>query len=294
MSILTEPRSKPPIRVLVPLGVPGKRGSVADVPGPKILLSTTSVFPEASSSAFEIAARLGYDGVELMIGVDAVSTTIGTVEKLSEYHQVPVLSVHAPTLLVTQTTWGSDSWEKLRRSGEAAMRLGADVVVVHPPFRWQRDYAASFVDGIKRLNAEMDVVFAVENMYPWRTPAGHFQAYLPGWDPTGYDYDHLTLDLSHASTSEQASLDLMRVWGQRLAHVHLTDGRGSLKDEHLLPGEGDQQAWAVVAELGATGYTGHIVLEVSTRRARSRHEREEMLRDCLEETRVVLNQEAPA
>ncbi len=280
--------------MLVRLSALGKRGSVADVPGPKILLSTTSVFPEASSSAFEIAARLGYDGVELMIGVDAVSTNIGTVEKLSEYHQVPVLSVHAPTLLVTQTTWGSDSWEKLRRSGEAAIRLGADVVVVHPPFRWQRDYAAGFVKGIKELNSEMNVVFAVENMYPWRTPAGHFQAYLPGWDPTGYDYDHLTLDLSHASTSKLASLDLVRGWGQRLAHVHLTDGRGSLKDEHLLPGEGDQQAWAVVAELAATGYAGHIVLEVSTRRARSRHEREELLRDCLEGTRAALSQEAPA
>ena len=74
----------------------------------KVLLSTTSVFPEASASAFELAASLGYDGIELMVGVDALSTDIDAIEKLSSYHGVPVLSVHAPTLLVTQSTWGSD------------------------------------------------------------------------------------------------------------------------------------------------------------------------------------------
>lgn len=248
---------------------------------PKVLLSTTSVFPEASTSAFELAADLGFDGVELMVGVDALSTDIDSVAKLSDYHGVPVFSVHAPTLLVTQGTWGSDSWDKLRRSGEAVQQLGGDVVVVHPPFRWQRDYGAGFVAGIKRLNAESDVIFAVENMYPWRTPARHFQAYLPGWDPTPYDYDHLTLDLSHASTARHRSMDLVHAWGERLAHVHLTDGRGSFKDEHLMPGEGDQEAWEVVEYLSRTGYTGHIVLEVSSRRAKSRHEREELLSAAL-------------
>ena len=254
----------------------------------KILLSTTSVYPEASTSAFELASDLGFDGVELMVGVDSLSTDIDSVSKLAEYHGVPVLSVHAPTLLVTQGTWGSDSWDKLRRSGEAVARLGGNVVVVHPPFRWQREYGAGFVAGIKELNATSEVMFAVENMYPWRTPGRHFQAYLPGWDPTPYDYDHLTLDLSHASTSQRQSLDLVHAWGKRLAHVHLTDGRGSFKDEHLMPGEGDQAAWEVVEYLARTGYTGHIVLEVSSRRAKSRHEREVLLGESLESIRKAV------
>ncbi|MBB1483999.1 sugar phosphate isomerase/epimerase [Tessaracoccus sp. MC1865] len=254
----------------------------------KVLLSTTSVYPEASASAFELAAALGYDGIELMVGVDALSTDIAAVEKLANYHGVPVLSVHAPTLLITQGTWGSDAWGKLKRSGEAVQHLGGDVVVVHPPFRWQREYGAGFVEGIKRLNAEGDVKFCVENMFPWRTPAGPMQTYLPGWDPTPYDYDHLTLDLSHASTSQRQSMDFVHAWGDRLANVHFTDGRGSFKDEHLLPGEGDQNAWGVLAEIVRTGYTGHIVLEVSTRRARSRHEREDLLGGALQTVRDTL------
>lgn len=254
----------------------------------KILLSTTSVFPEASTSAFELAADLGYDGIELMVGVDALSTDIDSVAKLAEYHGVPVLSLHAPTLLVTQGTWGSDPWDKLRRSGEAVKQLGGNVVVVHPPFRWQRDYGAGFVEGIKELNAASDVIYAVENMYPWRTPGRHFQAYLPGWDPTPYDYDHLTLDLSHASTAQRHSMDLVHAWGKRLAHLHLTDGTGSFKDEHLMPGEGDQGAWEVVEHLSRTGYDGHIVLEVSSRRARTRHERELLLGECLANIRKAV------
>ncbi len=254
----------------------------------KVLLSTTSVYPESTASAFELASNLGYDGVELMVGIDPLTTDVEAIAKLSEYHDVQVHSVHAPCLLVSQNTWGSDPWEKLDRSARAAHRFGADVVVVHPPFRWQKEYGEGFVDGIRRLNRESGVKFAVENMYPWRTPAGGFQAYLPDWDPTDLPYDHLTLDLSHASTSRLQSLDLVRAWGDRLAHVHLTDGRGSFKDEHLLPGEGDQQAWRLVEELGASGFDGHIVLEVSTRRARTRHERQELLAEALRSTKEML------
>ena len=40
--------------------------------------------------------------------------------------------------------------------------------MVHPPFRWQRDYARDFNQGLARMAAETDVIFAVENMYPLR------------------------------------------------------------------------------------------------------------------------------
>lgn len=248
-------------------------------------LSTTTVYPETSASAFELAAELGYDGVELMVGIDPLSADVDAIQKLSDYHGVRVLSVHAPVLLVTPNIWGTDPWDKLRRSAEAALQLGADTVVVHPPFRWQKEYGAGFEAGIRELNRTTGVIFAVENMFPWRSRVGSLQMYLPSWDPTDRDYDHLTLDLSHASTAQQHSLDLMHRWGDRLRHVHLTDGRGSYKDEHFLPGEGDQNAWELVEQLGRQGFDGHIVLEVSTRRARSRHARAEMLEEALTNTR---------
>lgn len=258
-----------------------------------MLLSTTSVYPESTSSAFELAASLGYDGVELMVGIDPLASDIEAMAKLSEYHGVHVHSVHAPCLLVTQSTWGNDPWEKLRRSADAALRLGGDVVVVHPPFRWQREYGEGFVEGIKQLNDSGPIKFAVENMYPWRTMGRSFQAYLPAWDPTELDYDYLTLDLSHASTAKMSSLDYVKAWGPRLQHIHLTDGTGSFKDEHLMPGEGNQDAWALVRELSARQFEGHIVLEVSTRRCRTRQERTALLGAQLEQIRRELAKGMP-
>ena len=115
-----------------------------------IALSTASVYPESTASGFELAARLGYDAVEVMVGIDPISQEIDAVRHLSDYHEIPVCAVHAPCLLITQRVWGTEPWGKLERSAEMAAAVGADVVVVHPPFRWQRDYARGFVEGIAR------------------------------------------------------------------------------------------------------------------------------------------------
>lgn len=253
-------------------------------------LSTTSVYPESTASGLEYAATLGFDGAELMVGTDPVAADVDHVESLAAHHGVSVTSVHAPCLLVTPNVWGTEPWGKVERSIAAARQLGSRVVVVHPPFRWQRDYAATFESRIAELGddpatREAGIVLAVENMYPWRTPAGRFLAYAPDWDPTLRSYDHLTLDLSHASTSRLDSRTLVRRWGPRLAHIHLTDGTGTFRDEHLLPGEGDQHAWEVVRDAVARGFDGDIVLEVNTRRFSSRSQRQDALARTLADTR---------
>ena len=112
---------------------------------PRVGLSTSSVFPGSTASAFEVAGRLGYDGVEVMVGTDAISQDPDALAGLVDHYGVPILSIHAPCLLVTQRVWGTDPWGKLERARAAAERLGADTVVVHPPFRWQRAYAREFV-----------------------------------------------------------------------------------------------------------------------------------------------------
>lgn len=252
-------------------------------------LSTTSVYPETTSSAFELAGRLGYDGIELMVGIDPVSADIDAVERLRDHHRLPVLSVHAPCLLVTQRVWGTDNWAKLERSAAAARQLGADVVVVHPPFRWQRDYATDFVSWLRALRERTGVRFCLENMYPWRMGSNQVAGYLPQWDPTSLDYDDLTLDLSHASVSGQHAPVLAREWGSRLGHLHLTDGTGSATDEHLIPGRGDQHADQVLHDLAARDFTGHVVCEVSTRKASSRAHRESDLAAALEFARTHLD-----
>ena len=71
-------------------------GVVTTDPSPKVSLSTSSVYPESTSSAFELAGRLGYDGVEVMVGIDPVAADVDAVEKLRDYHQIQVVAIHAP------------------------------------------------------------------------------------------------------------------------------------------------------------------------------------------------------
>jgi len=246
-----------------------------------VSLSTSSVYPGSTASGFEAAARLGFDGVEVMVSIDDVSGDIDAVRSLSEYHEIPIVSVHAPCLLLTQHVWGTDPWGKLHRSAEMALEVGSEVVVVHPPFRWQRDYARVFVTGIAELEAQYDLTFAVENMYPWRTGRREFQAYAPGWNPTVEDYKHVTVDLSHAATANVDALVMARELGSRLAHIHLTDGSGSSRDEHLIPGRGTQPAAALLEHLGASNFAGEIVIEINTRKAANQQAREADLVESL-------------
>lgn len=233
----------------------------------KVSLSTSSVYPGSTASGFEAAKRLGYDGVEVMVGIDDVSADIDAVRTLSEFHEIPVVSVHAPCLLVTQRVWGTDPWGKLTKSAEMAHEVGADVVVVHPPFRWQREYARGFVEGIADLEQETDMIFAVENMYPWRTGKREFQAYSPGWDPVNQEYAHVTLDLSHTASAGEDALQMAKALGDRLTHIHMTDGTGSPKDEHLVPGRGTQPCEEFLTHIAAAGFDRHIVVEINTRKS---------------------------
>ena len=244
------------------------RGRPVDVPRARVGLSTASVYPEGVAAAFELAARLGYDGVEVMVWTDPLTREAGALRTLSELHGIPVLSVHAPTLLVTQRVWGTDPWEKVDRSMTLADELGADTVVLHPPFRWQREYARDFVDGVAVREHDSSIRLAVENMYPWRGPRSReLEAYLPHWDPVPQPYDHVTLDLSHTSTSGSDAMEMVRQLGPRLRHLHLADGVGSARDEHLVPGRGTQPCGEVLETLARGGYAGHVVVEVTTRRA---------------------------
>ena len=256
------------------------------LPG-RIGLSTASVYPESTAHAFAYAARLGYDAVEVMVGIDALSQQTSAVKQLSDHHEMPICAVHAPCLLFTQRVWGTDPWGKLQRSAEMAEEVGADVVVVHPPFRWQKDYAVGFVEGILALEESTGIAFAVENMYPWRSPARGgsrrgMEMYVPGWDPSTEDYANTCVDLSHAAIAKSDVVEMAERLGKRLRHVHLTDGTGSAKDEHLVPGRGVMGADVFLQHLATSDFTGHIVLEINTRRRTTREERERDVAESIE------------
>jgi sugar phosphate isomerase/epimerase len=290
------------------------------LPLAKVALSTASVYPESTASAFEIAARLGYDGVEIMVWTDPISQDAEAIRRLSDYHAVPVLAIHSPCLVITQRVWSPDPWVKLAKARSAAELLGANTVVIHPPFRWQREYVRTFSAGIDRLSDETDIRFAVENMFPLRVRGREVSPYLPTWDvasvpatpddDVGEDgywvdragipaterpgveallaYRHFTLDLSHTSVSNSDAELMLAGMGEAMTHLHIADGTGANKDEHLVPGRGGQPCARVLELLAARDFDGNVVVEVNTRRALSREEREADLAEALAFCRLHL------
>lgn len=253
-----------------------------------VLLSTSSCFPESLEGAFEIASMLGYDGLEVMVFTDPMSQSADALTALSRRFSIPVRSIHAPCLLLTQRVWGREPWGKVQRSLELAQAVDADVVVLHPPFRWQREYAANFVEEVNRLSRRSGIPIAIENMYPWRVRGREVGGYLPHPQQVGLGYAHTTLDLSHTATSGIDALELMSALGDTLRHIHLADGTGSARDEHLVPGRGAQPCVAVLERAKVMDTVRSVAVEVGTRFVKDREQRLQDLGESLAFARAHL------
>ncbi|MCU1514291.1 MAG: sugar phosphate isomerase/epimerase [Microbacteriaceae bacterium] len=254
-------------------------------------MSTSCIYPLGVESSFRLAKLAGYDGVEVMVTADKATQRPESLLALSKKYDIPILSIHAPVLFLTQWIWGGPQ-EKLERAAELAAAVGASTVVVHPPFVWQGRYARRFLDVVRATALATGVEIAVENMFTWKVLGRTMKIYAPGWDPTLMDADSMTLDFSHASLSGKDSLEFAMQMGDRLRHIHLCDGAGSVEDgkvfdSHLLPGDGDQPVADVLAHLGSTGWSGSIVAEVHIH-ARTEERRLTALRTTLDFARAAI------
>ncbi|GAA4284700.1 sugar phosphate isomerase/epimerase [Brevibacterium daeguense] len=257
----------------------------------RVGLSTSSVYPMTVSECFSTAARLGYDGVEVMVTNNAETQDADLMRDLVQETGLPVMSLHAPTLLFMPRVLDRDHWQKLRRTCDLAETVGARTVVLHPPFRWQGEYAKNFAAGVKAISEETGITLAVENMYPWRAGIREVLVYLPHWNPVGQDYDAVTFDFSHASTAGMNAIDTVKELFDVLQHVHLTDGSGSLQDEHLVPGRGRMPVAETLQHLAKHDWEGDVVVEVNTRFVAKKSTRDEMLVESLEFARRHLGLE---
>jgi sugar phosphate isomerase/epimerase len=259
-------------------------------------MSTSCVYPLGMEQAFRLARLAGYDGIEVMITNDPTSQDADALLRLSERYSMPILSVHAPVLLLTTFVYGRDPRVKLEKSAEHAARLGAGSVVVHPPFRWQADYADEFETIVRETAQANGVDICVENMFPWKVGGRGIKAYKPSSDPLEMDVDAMTLDFSHASLAGRDSLQMAMDMGDRLKHIHLCDGRrsadeGQILDEHLLPGHGTQPVAETLTWLAENQWTGNVVAEVITRKEKEQQPKLDALIETVAFARKHLGQE---
>ena len=259
-------------------------------------MSTSCAFPLGLEAAFRLGRNAGYDGIEVMVTGDTGTQNASSLLALSDKYSMPVLAIHAPVLLLTTNVWGRDQGQKLLRSAELAAEVGARSVVVHPPFRWQGEYATRFESVVRDVHQKTGVEICVENMFPWSFGGKSLKAYAPSPDPLDLDVDHMTLDFSHASLSGRDSLEMAMAMGDRLRHIHLCDGRksfeeGNIFDEHLAPGRGTQPVAETLQYLANSGWDGQIVAEVVTHKVRDTRKKMALLIETVAFAREHLKQD---
>jgi len=232
---------------------------------PRLLFSSAAFFARPLENTFRIVAETGYTGVEVMVTKDPASQDPDRMRILADEHGLTIGAIHAPSLLMTRKVWGTDPIGKIDRAIQVAERAHVPVVVMHPPYRWQRAYRRWLDDELPVLEARTGVIVAIENMFPVRVGKRGVTFHANQDLDELEGLPHLVLDTSHAAVAEHDPVEVRRRFGDRLRHVHLSDNAGKGWDSHLPPGEGVLDLDAFCDDLVAANYAGAVSLEVDLR-----------------------------
>ena len=236
------------------------------MPSPRILFSSAAFFARPLAQTFHLLAETGYEGAEVMVTKDPASQDPALMRALASEHGLTIGAIHAPCLLLTRRVWGTDPIGKVERAIEVASAAEIPLVVVHPPYRWQRSFSRWLEESLPDRMRSAGVTVAVENMFPVRV-GGREMTFHADQDLEELEgLPDLVLDTSHAAVAEHDLVEVRRRFDGRIRHVHLSDNAGKGWDSHLPPGEGVLPLGAFLDDLSSSDYTGAITLEVDLRR----------------------------
>jgi sugar phosphate isomerase/epimerase len=233
---------------------------------PLILFSSAAFFARPLADTFRLVAETGYAGVEVMVTKDPASQDPQRMRALAMDHGLEIGALHAPCLLLTRKIWGTEPVGKIHRSIEVARRAEIPLVVMHPPYRWQRSYRRWLEEGLSGLSDTSGVTVAIENMFPVRV-GGRGVSVHSNQDLEQLEgFPNIVLDTSHLAVAGHDLVDVRRRFATRLRHVHLSDNAGKGWDSHLPPGEGVLPIEPFLDDLASNGFSGAVSLEVDLRR----------------------------
>lgn len=223
--------------------------------------------------AMAILADAGFVDIELMVTRDPRTQVPDIPLRLANEHGLRIKSIHGPFLVISKNVWGLDPLGKIRRGIEMCKHVGADSLIVHPPYLWERRYAAWVTNECAEASIESGVTVAVETMYPKWVAGRQMRAYR--WLEPEDLYEaapHVVLDTSHVTVSRKDIIESYRVLAPKLVHIHLSDNARDGRDGHLELEQGKLPLDKFLAEVRKSRYEGVISLELSVRRYTERHD----------------------
>jgi sugar phosphate isomerase/epimerase len=234
---------------------------------PQLLFSTAPFFRNQVKDGLRRVAEAGYTSVEVMVNQDPLTQEGHLLGPAIRELGLSVEVIHAPFLLLTRRVFGTDPLGKIYRAVQLAEEVGASLVVIHPPYRWQ----VRFRRWVERSLAEFSVVtgvnVAVENMFPVKLPGERGVTFHASQQLEDLDrYPYLVLDTSHAAVSDLDIMGLYERYRDKLLHVHLSNNAGKGWDSHLpVDAEGVLPLGDFLERLAADRFAGTISLELDLR-----------------------------
>ncbi len=245
----------------------------------KFVFSTGSLYTYGLSRCFELAARAGFDGIELMVDERWDTRQSDYITGLVDRYKLPVLAVHSP-FSASVPGWPAAEPDRIVESVRLAERLRAEVVVHHLPLRlgWvmvqsrtgrfplpvpgggdHTLYRHWLTTGYRTLQATTAVTLCIENM-PLRTWLGR-RWNVHHWNSPRemLRFPAITMDTTHLGTWGLEPVEVLPQFAGRVRHVHLSNFDGQ---EHRRPEAGHLRLDRLLAALAADRYAGLISLEL--------------------------------
>ena len=248
----------------------------------KLSLSSFLYFNYPLEEAIRRTAATGFDGIDIWGGRphayrrDLSDKETGFLRKLLSDTDLAVASFipaqfRYPTCLCSPNEIiRRDSVTYICESIETAAALGAPIVSVcpgHSLFGQSREDAwgrlCESLDSICRHAVGYDLRIAVEPADKYETDVANTTAEaLKLVEELGHENLGVLLDNGHAHVVGEVMEQTVRSLGDRLFHVHVDDNNG-LRDQHLVPGEGDFDFVSFIGILREVGYNGYLAAELS-------------------------------
>lgn len=235
--------------------------------------STGTLYPFPLATSLRIARDLGYDGVELAIGPEALYFGATPLKRAIERYGVPVLSVHPP--FARMPGWPRYVRERTPRVAGLARELGAGVSVTHTVnFYTPASHRNRFFSEAIRLAhvaGGPEVTVTIENNQYYHARLRGRVAYLDhiaNLVPYAQTRDcGLTFDTCHAAASGEDTLATYEEMRPLLRNVHLNDMRwvNNRPHTHLVPGDGELPMRELLQRLANSDYDGLVTIELHPR-----------------------------
>lgn len=236
----------------------------------RLSFSTGTFYLRSLDYSLRLARDLGFDGVELAIGPEALYLGAAPLLRAIDSAGLPVLSVHPPFLRMPG--WPRWSTHRLPRVMRLARELGAELGVTHTMLFRDPDSPrnAHFSQAIRlgRQAGGGQVALTIENNQRNRRKRPTYLDHLDRMVNYARTRDcGVTFDTCHAGANHEDILRDYELVRPLLRNIHLSDvvWRDSKPRTHVIPGDGALALRALMERLARDGYDGLVTLELHPR-----------------------------